>query len=47
MHDIVGVATRMKHQVLYARVESIHNIKSNVKIDDEIRVIYEFFIKIT
>ena len=46
-YDIIGVATRVKHQVLYVRVTSISNGRSDVKIDDEIKVIYECAIKIT
>ena len=33
-NDIVGVATRVKHQVLYVRTTSIPNVKSDVIIDD-------------
>ena len=43
---MVGVAIRVKHQVLYVRSISILNGRSNVKIYDEIKVTYECVIKI-
>ena len=33
--DIVGVATRVKHDVLYVISTSIPNVKSDVKIDNK------------
>ena len=47
MNYIVGVATRVNHQILYVRAASISNGKSDIKIDDEIRVTYDSVIKIT
>ena len=44
---IIGVATRVKHQVLYVRVARILNVRSDVKIYDEIKVTYECVIIIT
>ena len=44
--DIVGVATKVKRQVLYVRATGILNGKSEVKIEDEIRDTYECVIKI-
>ena len=46
-YDIVHVATRVKHQVLYVRATSILNVKSDVIIDDEVRVLENCAIKIT
>ena len=46
-YDIVCVASIAKHQLLYVRVTSILNDRSDVKIDDEIRVTYKCVIKIT
>ena len=44
--DIFGVATRLKRRVLYVRVTRILNSRSDVKNDDEIRIIYKCVIKI-
>ena len=38
-NDIVDVASRVNHQVLYTKTTSILNGRSNVKIYDEIRFI--------
>ena len=40
-HDIAGVATRVKHQVLYVRVASIPNSRLDEKIDYKILVSYD------
>ena len=45
-NDIVDVASRVNHQVLYTRATSILNGRSNVKIDDEIRFILECFMRV-
>ena len=47
MNDIFGLVTRVKNQVLYARVTSIPKVKSYVITENEIRVTYDFVIKIT
>ena len=44
---IVGVAKRVKHQVLYVRATSILKCRSDVKIDEEIKIIYDCVIWIT
>ena len=45
MNDIVGVDTRVNHQVLYVWVARTMDGKSDVKINDEIKVTYESIIK--
>ena len=46
-NDIVDVASRMNHQVLYTKATSILNSRSNVKIDDEIRFILKYAMRVT
>ena len=45
--DIIIVAKRVKHQVLYVLVTSILNGRSDVKIYDEIKATYECANRIT
>ena len=46
-YNIVDVASRVNHQVLYTRATSILKVRSNVKIDDEIRFILECAMRVT
>ena len=45
-NDIVDVASRVNHQVLYTKATSILNGRSNVKIDDELRFILECVMRV-